>query len=90
MENENQLTSFQKSVIEKLLEKNIKDCPMCGSKSFGVLDDFYVPVILNDPNKKGVVKYATPMVVISCNNCGFTSQHVAATLGLFPPGKEKN
>lgn len=84
------LTNFQQDVIKKLIEKKLKNCPMCGHDKFGVLDGFFIQAIFKDRNKTNVISQSVPMIVFSCHNCGFVSQHVAASLGLFPEGKERS
>ncbi len=81
----------KKEIIETLENKGAKlPCPRCGSQSFTLLDGYFTQPLQN--NLQGLVLGgpSVPSAVITCNNCGFLSQHALGSLGLLPKHEDKN
>jgi uncharacterized Zn finger protein len=73
----------QEEIIKALQAKNVfQPCPRCRNLEFEVIGESLIP--LHEP--KGSSWWATapeiPVVLVSCNNCGYIAQHATGVLGL--------
>jgi hypothetical protein len=59
-------------------------CPSCGIGDFGLLDGFMNHTISDDPETVTLGGRYVPTVVLVCANCGYLSEHAAASLGIIP------
>lgn len=86
-------------IVAALNRKNVSQpCPRCASKNFSVVGESEISVV-QPPQQaiptKGLLGLAgmaypptrttMPTVIITCDNCGYISQHAKAALGLFSP-----
>ena len=73
-------------ILETFHEKVIQaECPMCHRSNFSLIDGYLAPLMHKNLPDMNLFKHhqAFPMVAIMCTNCGFTSQHSLAPLGLM-------
>ena len=81
----------QEEIKKALEERGAKlICPMCGNKSFTLLDGYFNQTIQIDFKGMVLGGPSIPSVVIVCNQCGYLSQHALGTLGLLPREEAKN
>jgi predicted nucleic-acid-binding Zn-ribbon protein len=77
----------QELVISALKEKGaLLPCPRCRNLEFEVIGEGMVE-ISHDESKWHVGAYhvmlpAVPVILVSCNNCGYIAYHARAVLGL--------
>ena len=73
-------------ILEALAQKGItRICPRCVGGVVGVCDGFFAPAMskdLDDAMRMFGEKIVLPMLGLTCNNCGYTSFHSLAVLGL--------
>lgn len=83
-------------VINALNKKKVNQpCPRCSSNNFSVVGESEIMVIKPPPtqNRLGIlagltrppVKTTMPIIIVTCDNCGYVSQHAQASLGLLEP-----
>jgi len=83
-------------VINALNKRNVnQSCPRCSSSNFSVVGESEITVIKPPPQRKGLgalagltqppVKTTMPTIIVTCDNCGYVSQHAQASLGLLKP-----
>ena len=80
-------------VIEALNKKNINQpCPRCSTNNFSVVGESEISVVKPPPPPRGLldmaglsapIKTTMPVIIVTCDNCGYVSQHAQAALGLF-------
>lgn len=85
-------------IVTALNRKNVSQpCPRCASKNFSVVGESEISVV--QPSQQAIptrgllgfgmayppTRTTMPTVIITCDNCGYISQHAKAALGLFPP-----
>ena len=74
----------KKRIILRLSEKGaIRACPRCGKQNFTLLDGIFNQTVQADIKNLRMGGTTLPAVVISCDNCGFLSQHSIGVLGLL-------
>ena len=70
-------------VVSRLNEKGLRECPMCHSNQFTIVDGFQQLMVNKELTSAFVVGGPIiPVVAIVCNNCGFLSQHAVGALKL--------
>lgn len=80
----------RQQIVKRLNERNVKaNCPMCGSKSFSLLDGIFHNNIQKDVQNASLGGAFIPTVAIFCTNCGFISQHALGALGMLNDFKSK-
>ncbi|WP_435748134.1 hypothetical protein [Nocardioides sp. SYSU DS0663] len=73
----------KEQLVAALRAKGVKaTCPMCAHNSWSTLDGYFAHSISSDLQNVQIGANMVPIVAIGCDNCGFLSQHVAATLNL--------
>ena len=87
-------------IIAALNRKNVSQpCPRCAFKTFSVVGESEISVVRPPlPQAIGAItgivshpstpiKTTMPTILVSCDNCGYISQHAQVTLGLLssPP-----
>jgi predicted nucleic-acid-binding Zn-ribbon protein len=78
-----------KEVIDALNRRNVNQaCPRCASNNFSVIGESEItvtqpPVSFGLLGSLSPAKTTMPIIVITCDNCGFVSQH--AQFKLLPP-----
>lgn len=71
-------------IIQALSKKGAnKPCPRCGHLHFGVVAETSIP-ITSEPAIIMPGWPVVPTVIVTCNNCGFVTQHALGALGLAP------
>jgi transcription elongation factor Elf1 len=76
-----------KRIIAALNKKGAtKPCPRCGHLHFSVLTETFIPVI--ESTAYGPWESVAPIVIITCGNCGFITQHALGALELEPDEAE--
>ena len=87
-------TNKLNQVIDALNKKNVNQpCPRCSSNNFSIVGESEITVIKPPPtqNRLGVlagltrppVKTTMPTIIVTCDNCGYVSQHAQASLDLL-------
>jgi len=75
--------------IDALNSKGVSlPCPRCTSSRFSVVGESFIS-INDDPNTVTIGGPSIPTILVSCDNCGYITQHVQVTLGLFNQGAKK-
>lgn len=80
-------------VIAALNKKQVNQpCPRCSSNNFSVVGESEIAVITRTDSLPrhalglgGPVKTTIPVIIVTCDNCGYVAQHAKATLGLLAP-----
>lgn len=82
-------------VIEALNKKQVNQpCPRCSSNDFSVVGESEISVVPPPPLERGLLglaglstptKITMPVIIVTCDNCGYVSQHAQAALGLLSP-----
>ncbi len=80
-------------IVAALNSKNVNQpCPRCSSNNFSVIGESEISVETPPPSG-GLVgmamfshpqKATMPTIIVTCDNCGYISQHAQAALGLLP------
>jgi predicted nucleic-acid-binding Zn-ribbon protein len=73
-------------IITALNSKSVtQPCPRCASKNFSIVGES--EIIVTQPPSGGLLglanlpsKTTMPIIIISCDNCGFIAQHAQAAL----------
>jgi len=83
-------------IITALNRKNVSQpCPRCAAKNFSVVGESEISVTQPPSQAGGMVSLASlgrniptkttmPIIIVTCDNCGYISQHAVAALGLTP------
>jgi predicted nucleic-acid-binding Zn-ribbon protein len=72
-------------VIDILLKKGVSEvCPRCNNAKFVLLQGFFMPLITKDLEESDINKQSVPLIVTTCDNCGYMSSHAAGALDLLP------
>lgn len=82
-----------REIVAALNRKNVSQpCPRCASKNFSVVGESEIPVTLASTTG-GLLSIAAipmkttmPIVIISCDNCGFIAHHALAALSPIARG----
>ena len=70
----------QEEVIKALQEKHATgSCPRCSNLQFDVVGEGMLQ-LKEDP--RFLEAWQVPVILVSCTNCGYIAQHVAAVLGM--------
>ena len=75
---------FVHRVVEALHKKSVQiACPRCGQKTWGAQQ---IAFLVTDPNTEGFLMPPPqlPVVILTCQNCGWVSMHDLKTLGVEP------
>ena len=80
-----------REIAVALNNKNVSQpCPRCSSKNFSVVGESEINVIQPTIAKGMIaglstvpVKTTIPIIIVTCDNCGFIAQHAQAPLGLY-------
>ncbi len=74
----------QQEIIRVLEAKNVnKPCPRCGNDKFELIGESGVQLQENpNPLMWTIMGPVIPVVLISCSNCGYLTQHAQGPLGL--------
>jgi len=77
-------------VVATLKEKGVtKPCPRCALSNFSIIGESEITVKKQSPSGRGLLGLAAiantiqitmPVVIITCDNCGYVSQHAKASL----------
>jgi len=80
-------------IIEALNKKEVNQpCPRCSSNNFSVVGESEITVaqtpahtgLLGGLASLGQQQTMMPTIIVTCDNCGYISQHAQASLGLLP------
>ena len=84
-------------VIAALNRKRVtQPCPRCSSSNFSVVGESEISVVQPPPPPQGLLglmgsslptKTTMPVIIVTCDNCGYVSQHALAALDLFSPAR---
>ena len=78
-------------IIKSLENKQVNQpCPRCSSNNFSIVGESEISVTQRMPPAGGLMGLAgstpkiitMPIIIVTCNNCGYVSQHAQAALGL--------
>jgi uncharacterized Zn finger protein len=73
----------QEQVIIALKEKGAtQPCPRCKNLEFEVIGEAGIPIAAPRGSFWGGPAPEIPVVLVSCKNCGYISQHAIGMLGL--------
>lgn len=79
-------------VVRTLREKGaLKPCPRCAANNFSIIGESELTVTKQGPQSGGLLgglaslgghmmQITMPTVIITCDNCGYVSQHAKASL----------
>ncbi len=79
------LTEEQKKKIIDTLstKKAVNACPRCGKTAFTLVDGIFNQTVQSNIKSISLGGISIPTVIVSCDNCGFLSQHSIGVLGLL-------
>lgn len=81
-------SSLRDEIIRRLTEKGaVLPCPRCGTKSFNIIDGYFVHPLQEEPGGIVIGGQSVPAVAVVCANCGYLAQHALGALGLLPPSR---
>jgi hypothetical protein len=73
----------QEQAIIALKEKGATPpCPRCLNKQFEVIGEAAIPLASERGSQWFGPAPAVPVILVSCNNCGYITQHATGLLGL--------
>jgi hypothetical protein len=73
----------QEDIIKALESKKAtQPCPRCQNKQFEVIGEAAVSLTPERGSQWFGPAPAVPVILVSCNNCGYIAQHAAGLLGL--------
>ena len=76
-------------IVAALNRKGVNQpCPRCSTNNFSVIGESEI-LIDQSSRPKGLLAYGLPeitmpTVIVTCDNCGYISQHAQVALGLLP------
>ncbi len=79
------LTDTEKTTIEQWIASHAPKfgCPACSGKTWGMQDDLAFLPIIDAKTTRVSRDNGFPVVVLTCNTCGYTSLFSALQVGLI-------
>lgn len=82
--------NIRNEIVAALNKKNVSQpCPRCAAKNFSVVGESEISVIYPPRQELGMQlgtpSSTMPTIIVTCDNCGYISQHAKVSLGLLQP-----
>lgn len=70
-------------ITKWLSSKLTRGCPMCGQQNWTILDELQMASNIDLQSKGVSMGTGIPLVLTTCNHCGFVAPYLAGKLGLL-------